>query len=293
MQKIILSKTTLFVSIFIIVFFTQCKQNEKEAATEMAVTTAIPEVAMDEASSTPSSNAATSTPIPTVSSNKNDSAIERKLMKEGNLKWETSDINKTHASILAQAKKYDAYISNDNQSRNDYEVSTNIELRIPSDKFDAFVNTIEKDVPKFDEKNIKVLDVTEEFIDVSTRIKTKKELEQHYIDLLKQTKNVSEVLQVEQQLNVVRTDIESAEGRLKYLNDRISMSTLHLSFYETTSAPVGFFGEIGKSFAEGWKGFLFFILGIIKIWPFSILIAGVIYLIYRRRKNRFKSKNVQ
>ncbi|MBK8352577.1 MAG: DUF4349 domain-containing protein [Saprospirales bacterium] len=38
----------------------------------------------------------------------------------------------------------------------------------------------------------------------------------------------------------MRADIESAEGRLKYLKDKVSMSTLHLTFYETTSAPVGF-----------------------------------------------------
>ena len=79
-------------------------------------------------------------------------------------------------------------------------------------------------------------------------------------------------------------EIESAEGRLKYLKDRISMSTLHLTFYETTSAPVGFFGEIGKSFAEGWKGFLFFVLGIIRVWPILLIIATILFFIIKRRK---------
>lgn len=295
MNNYLIRKTSLFyslfVSIFIVFFFTQCSQEANESKEIALKLEDISLPANGSVASTDAvaatkdeSSAQTPSPIPTASTSNSDLSIERKLMKEGNLKWETSNISKTHASIIVQAKKYDAYISNDNQSRNDYEVSTYIELRIPSDKFDDFVNTIEKDVPKFDEKKIKVMDVTEEFIDVSTRIKTKKELEQHYLDLLKQTKNVSEVLQVEQQLNIVRTEIESAEGRLKYLNDRISMSTLHLTFYETTSAPVGFFGEIGKSFAEGWKGFLFFVLGIIRVWPILLIIATILLFLIKRRK---------
>jgi hypothetical protein len=208
------------------------------------------------------------------------------LTKEGTLSWETSNVEKSHAAMLAQAKKYNAYISNDNQTRNDYQTTTRMEIRIPSDKFDAFICNLEKEVTKFDEKNIEVLDVTEEFIDVSARMKTKKELEQHYYGLLKQTKNVSEVLQVEEQLNTVRADIESAEGRLKYLKDKVSMSTLHLTFYETTSAPVGFFGEIGKSFVSGWKGFLYFVLGIIAAWPLVLIFSLFLYWFIKRRRNK-------
>lgn len=240
------------------------------------------EVATDAVNSPPTS------PIKTnpASTSDSDTSIERMLTKEGNLKWETSDINKTHADILAEAKKYNAYISNDDQYRDEYQVSTKIILRLPSNKFDEFVSTIEKDVTKFDEKRIEVLDVTEEFIDVSARLKIKKELEQHYYDLLKQTKNVSEVLQVEAQLNIVRSDIESAEGRIKYLKDKVTMSTLNLTFYETTSAPVGFFGEIGKSFVSGWKGFLYFILGIINIWPIALFISIILFVLIRRSRNR-------
>jgi uncharacterized iron-regulated membrane protein len=64
------------------------------------------------------------------------------------------------------------------------------------------------------------------------------------------------------------------------------MSTLHLTFYETTSAPVGFFGEIGKSFVSGWKGFLYFILGIISAWPIVLVVSGFLFWLIRRRRNK-------
>lgn len=280
-------KTAIY-SLFTIVLFSQCSQkSEKAVNLEMADIEITEEVVEGAASAPPPPPAVKPTnqqnPVPTKNS---DTAIQRMLTKEGTLRWETSDVEQTHAAILAQAKKYNAYISNDNQTRDDYQTTTRMQMRIPSDKFDEFITGIEKDVTKFDEKRIEVLDVTEEYIDVSARMKTKKELEQHYYDLLKQTKNVSEVLLVEEQLNTVRADIESAEGRLKYLKDKVSMSTLNLTFYETTSAPVGFFGEIGKSFVSGWKGFLYFILGIISAWPIVLPVAVFLFWIIRRRRNK-------
>ncbi|MFN8259737.1 MAG: DUF4349 domain-containing protein [Chitinophagales bacterium] len=277
-------RTAVF-SLFTILSVSQCAQKVKEEAAAEVVTDA---VAMD--LSMPSKDASAE-PVPVSQPNpvpvkSTDSVVGRMLTKEGTLSWETKDEERTHADILAKAKKYQAYISNDNQTRNDYQITTKMQMRIPSDKFDDFIATVEKDVQKFDEKNIEVLDVTAEYIDVSARMKTKKELEQHYYDLLKQTRNVTEVLQVEQELNTVRADIESAEGRLKYLKDKVNMSTLNLTFYETTSAPVGFFGQIGKSFVSGWKGFLYFILGIITIWPILFFVIVVLYWLVRRRRNR-------
>ena len=281
-------KISMLVSLFIFLLCTQCKQKE-EAASEVTtesldIPMATSAVDAKDAAGEPPALPNQQNPVPTTSTT--DTNIQRMLTKEGTLNWETYDIDKTHTAILAQAKKYNAYISHDNQYRDDYQITTKVEMRIPSDKFDEFISTIEKEVTKFDQKNIQVLDVTEEYIDVAARLKTKKELEQHYYDLLKQTKNVTEVLQVEQQLTTVRGDIESAEGRLKYLKDRVSMSTLNLTFYETTSVPVGFFGEIGKNFVEGWKGFLYFILGAISIWPMLIIISLVIFWIIRRRRRK-------
>lgn len=217
-----------------------------------------------------------------------DTNVQRMLTKEGNLSWETSNVDKTHASIVAQAKKSNAYISSDNRFRDEYQMTNKMSIRIPSNQFDNFISSMENDVNNFDEKRIEVIDVTEEYIDVSARMKTKKELELHYYDLLKQTKNVTEILQVEEQLNIVRSEIESAEGRLKYLKDKVNMSTIHLSFYETTSAPVGFFGQIGKSFVAGWKGMLYFILGLITAWPIVLIVLITIWLVIRRRNNQHK-----
>ena len=211
---------------------------------------------------------------------------DRKLIKEADLSWETNNLDKTHQLIINKVKMYNAYISSDNQYKDDYQTSNDITVKIPADKFDDFLKALQSDVKNFEKKNIRVLDVTEEYVDVDARIKTKKELEERYLEILKKANSVEDILNVESQLNNVRTEIESAEARMKVLNHQITLSTVNISFYKTTSAPVSFFGEIGKNFIEGWNSILHFILGLISIWPFVLIIGGIIYYINKKRKQR-------
>ncbi len=287
-------KTSLILCLFVSLFFSRCSQNSDKSSetTAGSVENVTAEPAVPVQSSTQSSpngitnksidDNSSKESIPTTDSEK----IERKLLKEGTLEWETSDVVKTHQKILDAVKKYNAYASNDAQTANEYRITNSMEIRVPANQFDEFINNISKDVNQFDNKKISVLDVTEEFIDVSARIKTKKELEQHYYGLLQRTKSVTEILEVEQQLNNVRNDIESAEGRLKYLKDRISLGTITISFYEYKSSPVGFFGEIGRSFVQGWKGILYFTLGILKIWPFILIVLSIVFFVRRNYRKK-------
>jgi hypothetical protein len=219
----------------------------------------------------------------TDANSKQEIVQERKLIKEADLEWKTNSIDNTHQNISTLAKKFDAYIADDNQYKDDYTITNRMTIKVPANKFDAFLNALNNDVKKYDRKNIKVLDVTEEYVDVAARIKTKKELEQRYLQILQKANQVEDILSVEAQLNIVRTDIEAAEARMKVLNHQISLSVINITFYETTSAPVGFFGKIGKSFLDGWNGILYFILGLISFWPFVLAIGAIVYF-YRKRK---------
>jgi hypothetical protein len=147
---------------------------------------------------------------------------------------------------------------------------------------------ISESARKLDSKNIEVLDVTEEYIDVEARIKTKKELENRYKEILKQANTVNDILSIEREIGTLRTDIESAEGRLKYLNDRISLSTLTVEYYEYTSSSFGFLSRFGNALSTGWDWLLKFIIGITHLWPFILLVTGGLYLAYRFNKRKPK-----
>ncbi|MGV3697764.1 DUF4349 domain-containing protein [Flavobacterium sp.] len=217
--------------------------------------------------------------------------VETKIIKSGNLRYQSDDLDKTYNQIREAAKKYNAAIKNDSQYSGDYEVSRNLTIRIPNENFDAFIADISKGVAYFDLKEISSQDVTEEYIDVASRIKTKKVLEERYYELLKKANKVSEMLEIEKKLSEIREEIEAKEGRLRYLENKVSMSTLSVEFYKPVAkgrkATVSYGGKIANAFVSGFNGISNFFITLLGIWPVIVTLVVLILLI----RKKFKRKN--
>jgi hypothetical protein len=125
---------------------------------------------------------------------------QRKLIKTGNITFETKDIDVTRRIIIDLVNQNNGYVASDNQYKSDDRVSVTISIRIPADKFDSILDEIAKGVEKFDSKNIRISDVTEQFLDIEARLKTKKTLELKYLEILKRARTVREILDVEREL---------------------------------------------------------------------------------------------
>lgn len=218
--------------------------------------------------------------------------IEQKIIKTGDLSFETNTIDETYNSVQLLVKKYKAIIQNDSQGKSDYSIYRNLNIRIPNENFDAFINELAKGVAFFDRKDISIEDVTEEYIDVASRVKTKKALEERYLELLKRANKVSEMLEIERELATIREEIESKEGRLKYIQNRVSMSTISINFYKTlehrAGATVSFGTKIVNAIKSGFNSISSFFIGLLEIWPFIIILA-VLYFVFRKK---FKNKRL-
>jgi len=214
---------------------------------------------------------------------------ERKLIKTGNISFECKTLVETKKTILEAVKKHNAYVSSDEESRYSSNVTNHITIRIPNQNFDKFLADATKNVTRFDRKEIKVSDVTSEFLDMQARLKTKKELEIRYLELLKKATKISEMLEIEREANNLRSEIESVEGRLKYLVNQVDYSTLTIEFYEKIPGGSGFWYKLTEGFSSGWDYFIEFIISIVSIWPFIILFSILFIIIKRYRKSKKKT----
>jgi len=205
----------------------------------------------------------------------------RMLIKDGALRFKTTDLSKTKAAIAEICKTTGAYISNETMSNESYNTSYHQVIRVPAAQFEALVQKVEQLSDTLDEKNIESRDVTEEFIDVEARLKTKKEVEQRYRELLHQAKTVNNMLDIEREIGNVRTEIESMEGRLKYLKSQVAFSTLTVDYYQVTETSFGFASRFASSFVTGWENLLSFLIGLSAAWPFLILLGGAIWWVKR------------
>jgi hypothetical protein len=217
--------------------------------------------------------------------------IQRKIIKEGNISFETTNVERTRNVILKSVSNFKGYISEDNVYNNSNQSKYRMIIRVPAEAFETFLDDISKNAQKLDSKNIKAIDVTEEFIDIEARIKTKKELENRYKELLKQARTVEDLLNIEKEIGTLRSDIESIEGRLKYLKDRVSFSTLTIVFYEKTNDSFGFTSEFIQAIHDGWTNLLWFFIGLTNVWPLLLVVIIIATIIVKRLRKRNKKKS--
>ncbi|MBI9052741.1 MAG: DUF4349 domain-containing protein [Bacteroidales bacterium] len=219
-------------------------------------------------------------------------SIEKKIIKDARVGVEVEDYYAYRQNIDSLIYFLKAYVSDDNLDKNDYSINSNLTIRIPAVNFDKLISNLETGTEKLLYKNISARDVTEEFIDIEARLKTKKEVEKRYTQLLAKARNIKEILEVEEKLRVIREEIESREGRLNYLKKQVSYSTIYLQITQKIDykyEPVkekSFFQRLFKSLDKGWKGFVSFLIFLFRIWP--IILIGFAIFFYIRKIRRKK-----
>jgi hypothetical protein len=212
-----------------------------------------------------------------------------KLIKTADARIEVKNYKDSKKEIDSIVKQSNAYISSENESKYETRIQNRITIRTPSDNFDSLLNKLLVTAHRIEAKSIEVKDVTEEYIDVEARLKSKKQLEERYLTLLQQAKNVKDILEIESNLNKIREEIESKQGRLNYLQNQIALSTITLTYFKELPVPLTqrakFAFRMSKGFVEGWNMFLSVIVGIVYLWVFIFIgLAG--FLIWKFKKKR-------
>jgi len=215
----------------------------------------------------------------------------KKIIKQGDISFETNNITATRKKILYSLKKLGGYTVEDNETTNNEEGRKEYTLKvlIPAKNFDLLLDTVSSSAYKIDSKNISVTDVTTKFIDITTRLNHKKILEGRYLDLLRKGSKISDLLEIENKLSEIRSDIESTQGQLNYLNKQVTYSSLDITFYTKqvlqADKGIGFGYKLKTAISDGLGLLQSLFFGIIALWPI-ILSAVIIYVLIKRWRKR-------
>lgn len=215
-----------------------------------------------------------------------------KLIKSAKTRYKVSDVKEATIRIKKYARQYQGYISELQFQNNIYTIENRFTIRIPQKNFDTMMDSINNSVEFVDYENITTKDVTEEFIDIDSRLKTKLEVKKRYQKILREkAKTVKEILETEDKLRVLQEEVEVAQGKLKYLNNRVTYSTIQIELYEEVDYKKQprvynktFWSKTKEGLSNGWDIVSNAVLVIINIWPLVILLSIVILVIRKRRK---------
>ncbi|AHM61248.1 hypothetical protein D770_14970 [Flammeovirgaceae bacterium 311] len=238
----------------------------------------------------PSAYTNVSQPIPTPLD-----TVAKQIIKTASLVYEVKALQEANHKVDSLVKKTGGYISSSHQNNSQQRHELNLTLRVPSRHFDALLNALGTLPERVDHKSVEAQDVTEQYVDLRSRLQTKKKVEKRYQELLQKANTVKEILEVEEKLRQLQEEIEAKEGQLRYLSHQVGYSTIHLNLYQVQKyeylpSRTPHFGQrILGALDGGWQLLLGLLLFIFRLWPLWIIAALVWLAIVRYRKHRPKS----
>lgn len=212
--------------------------------------------------------------------------VPTQIIKTASVQFQVKNLDESHQRIKALVAKHQAYFGADNKSTNTYQVDNNMTIRVQAPQFEALLDELMLESIYTNYKNISAQDVTDEYVDIETRLKIKRAVEDRYRQILKEAKKVSDILEIEAKLGEIREEIEAVEGRLKVLKDKVGYSTIDLNIYQKLDyqpePQIGFLSHFVEAVVRGWRGLVDVFIGLVQVWPFLIIWGVVMVYIYRK-----------
>ena len=277
-------------SLFLLVFL-NCSKTDKYSTVNASLIDVIPESPSKmETPPPPMEVAKNEVPGEVISPKKTDT-ISKKIIKNGDMEIAVSNLLEAKNKISEIIKNNKAYLQSETFRNSDTSENINLVIRVPHQNFDAIINSFSDGIGSVEAKTVKAEDVTEEYTDVSIKLENKRIYLEKYREMLKNAASTKDMLEIQENIRALEDEIDVAEGRLRFIDDRVNYSTLELLLFKekarsSATSKIGFGSRFGDSIAEGWNSFVSFLLGLISFWPFFIIIPLLIFAWKKwRRKN--------
>jgi hypothetical protein len=149
-----------------------------------------------------------------------------------------------------------------------------VTLRVPADSFEEALAEL-RDLGTVQRERISGEDVGQEFVDLEARLRNLEAQEAVLLRLFDEAVSVADTIRVQRELSGVQLQIEEIEGRLRYLRDQTSLSTITLTVVEEGADEPGFFG---KAWDTAWRGFLGVIAALVVVLGYALPVAALALL---------------
>lgn len=235
---------------------------------------------------------------PPVPAGNNAYQTEQMIIYNGSIYIDVVDIKEAAIEVEKAIKKVGGYLINSNISENDNRYYARYEYKVPVDDFFLLIDDISSmPIGKVKDQYTNGNDVTEEYLDIDSRLKAKRVYEARLLDLFEQAKSTEDLLKISNDLSRVQEEIEQLEGRQKYLSYHAANSTLTIEmqqFKDKVSPTATSWEKAVTGFVESLK-FIKDLFVALFIWavssiPILILLTLLIVIIWLLLRNKIRNR---
>ncbi|GHD03046.1 lipoprotein [Streptomyces violarus] len=210
------------------------------------------------------------------------------IIRTASLTVRVKDVPKALEEARTGTENAGGYVGNETTTRDEEgHERTRVVLRVPVEKYDEVLAELEG-AGKLLDRSAKAEDVTDQVVDVESRIKSQRASVARIRELMDQATKLSDVVTLEGELSTRQADLEALLARQTSLKDRTSLATITLSLSETPAKKKeakdddpGFVDAL----AGGWNAFVTMLrwlaVALGAVLPFAA-VAALIALVWLR-----------
>lgn len=159
--------------------------------------------------------------------------LNKKLIYHANLNMEVEDYGKAQTEVRNMITLAQGYIIEFSENMSEYEQGGTFILKVPASGFSSFLNNLKKIESESLQQSIQGQDVSEEYVDLESRLKAKILMETQYTEFMKKATKSSDLVAFANELGSIQETIEKIKGRMRYIDQNVSFSTVELRLYQT------------------------------------------------------------
>ncbi len=230
----------------------------------------------------------------------------RKVIKTANLNLQTLDFDAFSTALDQKIAETGAYLQYADVSGSDYyggRKSANYTIRVPEANLDMFLSGIEG-IATVTNKTLGEEDVTLNYVDTESRIKTLEIEQERLLALLEKADDLDSIILLEQRLSEVRYNIESYQAKLRTYDDRITYSTVRIYVYEVTRVTEKEPETVWERIQRGWSDTMYdistgaqdFLVWAVVNLPYLVFwgaVLVVLVIVLRKKKVKRLAKKLQ
>ncbi|WHY79174.1 DUF4349 domain-containing protein [Neobacillus sp. WH10] len=223
------------------------------------------------------------------------------VIYKADLQLRVKKFDQTVRSLEEKAQKYGGYIAESTVTKEGKEqLSGSLTIRVPQKHFQNFLHEAEGQAAEVLQRNITGQDVTEEYVDLESRLKSKKVVEERLMTFMNSAAKTEDLLKISADLAAVQEEIETIQGKMKFLENQTSLSTVNITLYENKvivpdidQDKLNTWEKTKKQFMKstnmllaGLSGLVVFIIGNIPLIGVLLIVCFLFLFYYKKRKNR-------
>lgn len=217
------------------------------------------------------------------------------IIRTARLSVRVEDVGDAVAEARGVAEALGGYVSKEESHSFDHDGmdETELVLRVPSEKYDEAMEDL-KGTGDVYHQSAEAEDVTDEVVDVDSRVKSQRAGVQRLRELMDEAENLTDVVALESELSSREAELESLLARQKSLRDRTSLATVTMTLTDDDYFEEGGREEpdpgVMDALAAGWKAFVstlhWIVMAVGAALPFAVVLAAALWLWLRLRRRR-------